>query len=148
MMMKVDPSSYSHTSIEICPNRKLFDFEIADNVVLLSKDPSKLQAFLYRLSDTDVVWNVLHLRSARCLFGTGLAVARRSFLQRKLLELNRFIYLSIYISSDGRTSGVVSEEIQKAHLVFTNLRHMWGHRHIQFLIEGRIDTAAVSLVLL
>lgn len=48
--MKIVLSSRENGDIDIQSDRKLFDFEQADDVVLLSGDPSDLQLFLERLS--------------------------------------------------------------------------------------------------
>lgn len=46
MALTIAPSSCDSTNIDNCSDRKLSDLEYVYNVLLLSKDSSKLQVFL------------------------------------------------------------------------------------------------------
>lgn len=51
MVIETAPSWGENSGFDTCPDRNPFDLECADDAVLLSKDPNKLQVFLGRLND-------------------------------------------------------------------------------------------------
>ncbi|CAI2737658.1 unnamed protein product, partial [Dicrocoelium dendriticum] len=66
----------------------------------------------------------------------------------ELEVVDRFTYLGICISNDGRIETDVSLRIAKARATFLNLRHLWRQKGISLWPRGRESNATVSAVLL
>ncbi|VDP47047.1 unnamed protein product [Schistosoma mattheei] len=62
-------------------------------------------------------------------------------------RVDRFTYLGSLISHCGLVCDEISARIQKARLVFANLRHLWCRRDIRLSTKGRVYCAAVRSVL-
>lgn len=66
MVMEIVLSKCKNGDIYICPDKKLYDLEYADDVMLLSEDPKKLQAFLNRLNNSQGTFGMhSHLRNIK-----------------------------------------------------------------------------------
>ncbi|VDP92221.1 unnamed protein product [Echinostoma caproni] len=113
-------SSCEDNGIDLLPGGRLSDLEYAEDIVLLSEDPSKLQAFLDNLNASVAIFE----------------------------HVDKFCYLSSYISPGGRITDEVSGRIQKARFAFANLRHLWRRRDIRLSVKSRVYAAAVRPVLL
>lgn len=80
-----------NSGADIYSNRNLFDSEYANDVVLLSKDPSKLQVFLDRPNDSiGTFWIYLHSRSVKCFWRTEVTRSQTSFARGELGGTDRF----------------------------------------------------------
>lgn len=65
MAIKLVLFSCENSGIDICQDRNLSDSEYANAVMLLSKDPSKLQIHLNRLNDSVGMFE-MHFPSTKC----------------------------------------------------------------------------------
>ena len=143
-------SSCEDSGIELLPGGKLSDLEYADDIVLLSEDPGKLQALLNCLSNSVGMFGMRFAPSkCKMLLQDWVDSTPNLTLSGEEIEaVDKFCYLGSIISPGGRISDEISSRIQKARLAFSNLAHLWRRRDIRLSVKGRVYAAAVRPVLL
>lgn len=84
-IMEIALSLSENRDIDIRSNRNLCEFEFADDVSLVSEDPSKLQDFLYIPNDNTALFGTyFYLLSINCCRRTRLAESRELILKRNI----------------------------------------------------------------
>lgn len=121
--MEIALSSNGNSDIYICSDRKLFDFECAYEVVLMSENPGKLLVLLN------------HLNGSVSMFGMNFSLPKRkmllhdwirlepnlAFCGKRFSMIDKFNSLINFISPIGRILDKVSSRTKEA---FTSLRHL------------------------
>lgn len=69
--MKITLSPCKNSSIDIRSDRELSDLEYAEDIVLLSKDASKMPIFLDRLNDSAGIFDMQNVVAREELDGIG-----------------------------------------------------------------------------
>ena len=62
--------------------------------------------------------------------------------------VDRYVYLSSYISAEGLVGNELSFRIMKARATFSNMQHLWRRRDVSLSVKGRVYSSAVRSVLL
>ncbi|MBM6549358.1 reverse transcriptase family protein, partial [Streptococcus dysgalactiae subsp. equisimilis] len=151
MILEIALSSCENSGIQLFPGGSvLSDLEYADDVVLLSEDAGKLQAFLDGLNYSVGVFGMRFAPSkCKMLLHDWVGPAPNLILAGEVIErVDKFCYLGSLISADGSISDEVSARIQRARLAFANLSHLWRRRDVRLSVKGRVYAAAVRPVLL
>lgn len=146
---KIAPSPCEKSGIDICSGRKLSDLEYADNVILQSEDPSKLQIFS---QSSERVWSSMEFVFAPS--STRVLVQEWPKTKQNLIpaeeqrgKVDGFSFLDRCISPSASISDVYSHT-QNARLIFINFRHLWRQHDIRLLIKARVYTVLVRSLLL
>ncbi|VDP41817.1 unnamed protein product, partial [Echinostoma caproni] len=122
MIIETALSSCEDSGIDLLPGGRLSDLQYADDIVILSEDPGKLQGFLESLSAGVAMFGMrFALSKCKMLLQDWVGPAPSLVPTGELIEqVDKFCYLGSYISSSGRITDEVSARIQKARLAFTH----------------------------
>lgn len=151
MVVKISLSIYEDSGLDVYSDRNLPNLEYADDVVLLTGDPSTQQVFR-RLSEQ---WSD-HIRDTFCTselwktFTTELVQNRTFFFGGvgNKWGIDRFSYMGSCVSPCGRIGSESSPFTQKTRFTFTYSRHLWHWCGIWLSAKFQLYTVGLRLVLL
>ena len=116
-----------HSGVELLPGGMVSDLEYADDVVLLSEDPGRLQDLLCSLDKSAAMFG-MRFAPPKCktMLQDLIRVTPNLSIEGQFIErVDKFTYLGSCITPDGSMNEELSSHIQKARLVFSNLHHLW-----------------------